>query len=129
MTAHHYHRPQTWVVALAAVVCASCLTGCGKGNEQGAIDDLSIRGHRVNIDEAHEVVRVVAEVENRGSAPVAAVEVHAIPRSAGGSKRGENIILLKNIKPGERRVFSLRATTRPPTASVELKLVEPRGPS
>ena len=125
MTGSRGHYLWVWSLVLAASILVSCLGGCGDEANQGSIDDLFIRRYRVNIDEAHDVVQVVGEVENRGSARVAMVEVHATPRSASGSKRGWNKAVLENLGPGERRLFSLNVTTRGRTSSVELKLAAP----
>ena len=130
MTAHTSYYLRISLLALAVALLVTCLgiPGCRGGEDGGIVEDLFIRRYRCNIDENHGVVRVVGEVENKGKQPVAEVEVRAIPRSPSGSRRGENMTVLRNIKPGERRTFSLTVTSHGRAASVQLELTKPAAP-
>ena len=127
MTQEHCHYLRTRVLALAVGILVSGLGNCGcRGtDQQGSVDDLAIRRYRYNIDEDRGIVRVVGEVENQGKVPVAEVEVRGILRSPSGSKRGENMTVLQNIGPHQRRIFSLTITSHGRTSSVELELAPP----
>ncbi len=130
MTVYPSYYLRISLLALAAAISVSCLgiAGCRGKEDGGTVEDLFIRRYRCNIDENHGVVRVVGEVENKGKRPVAEVEVRAIPCSPSGSRRGENMTVLRNIKPGERRIFSLTVTSHGRATSVQLELTRPTAP-
>ncbi len=130
MAIERNHCLHICTLTLAVGMCVGALGSCGcRGEEkEGSIEDLFIGRYRYNIDKNQSVVRVVGEVENKGSALVKAVEVHAILHSSGGSRRGMNMIVLKDIAPGELRTFSLTVTSHGRTSTVQLELAEAPGP-
>lgn len=94
------------------------LLGCAPPPPQSP--DLEITRWRYNLDEKHEVVRVVGEIVNHSEAPVPEVEIYATLLSSAGSKRGVNMQVVHNLRPAEKRTFALNVTSRGRTSRVEL---------
>lgn len=89
---------------------------------------MLITNERFNIDEETGKVWVYGQLENLSASAFRQVEVHAILLSAARDKRGENSVKLQNIKPGEKRIFSLTATSHGRVASVDLEIAAPGPP-
>ena len=117
----------TWAVVCltVAVLALACLCGCGAKGPPGDIAELYIPIHRFNIDEERGVVRIFARMENTGDGHFNEIQVRAILRSAGGNKRGENVLFLEDIKPRETRDFSILVTSHGRTQRVELSINDP----
>ncbi len=106
------------VIALAvALICAS---GCGPRYPAGSIDDLFVTNKRYNIDKDKGIVRVFAQLENTGAGLIREVKMEAVLLSADGDKRGTNNVVLKDIKPGEKRNFSIVVTSHSRGHKVEI---------
>lgn len=110
---------------LAGVVL---LAGCPGGRQPPDLSDLFISNRRFNIDDSRGLVRVFARLENAGQDRYREVEVYATLVSAGGDKAGENTILLREIKPGEKRDFALNVTSHGRTHDVVLEVRAPQNP-
>ncbi len=97
------------VSLLAALVAVTGLVACRpRSPEAGSpYDNLQITRYRYVIDDHQGIGRVFAEVQNSGKSDVREVEARAFLRSRGGEIRGENATVLRNLKPGERRAFSV----------------------
>ncbi len=112
-------------ILLAIVAGLVVAGGCVGRGGAGKASDVFVHRYRYNIDEEHNLVRVFGELENRGQYPVQAVVVKAIIRNRSYSKTGENIVVVKNIKPRERRTFSLTVTSHGGASTVECQVMEP----
>lgn len=112
-----------WLALGAVLVVGGC-----RGAVRANLNDLFISKQRYNLDENKGIVRIYAMIENTGQAHFKQVEVHAILRSAGGEKRGENNVLLQNIRPLEKRTFSLTVTSHAPASDVVLEIRKPVQP-
>lgn len=108
------------VTGMSLIVALVALAGCGHRYPQGSIDDLFIVDQRYNIDKEKGVVRVYARVENIGEGIVRKVRMEAVLRNADGGQRGTNNVVLENIKPGEKRDFSLVVTSHSQGHTVEI---------
>jgi len=104
------------------------LSGCGGARTTSSIDSLEVRRYRWYVDDVKTKVWVVGEVQNSGEAIVTGVEVHATLHNSQGSLRGKNMVLLKDLQPGENRTFNLGITRRGGTATVTLELKQPQEP-
>ena len=114
-------RPRVIVTARVTALIAVLMTVLGAACSRtppGSIDDLFVSNKRYNID--GDVVRVYARVENTGEGIVREAKMEAILRSADGSKRGSNNVILKDIGPGEKRDFSVVVTSHSKAAVVEI---------
>ena len=91
------------------VACGGfALGGCRhKTVATATIDQLEVTRYRYVIDEKRGIGKVFAEVHNTGSTPVREAEARGYLRSRSGENRGESITTLKDIKPDERRPFSI----------------------
>jgi hypothetical protein len=99
--------------------------GCARRAPKGAAEDLFISNQRFNIDQDRGLVRVYGRLDNTGKGHFAKVEVHAILRSAGGDKRGENNVTIEDLKPGERRNFAMTVTSHDRVSDVQLEVRTP----
>ncbi len=114
---------RTAATALLPAVTVVLLTVLGLACSRtppGGVDDLFVTNKRFNIDNDAGVVRVYAQVENTGRGAVREARMEAILRSADGSKRGANNVILKDIAPGEKRDFSIVVTSHSKAADVEI---------
>ena len=102
-------------LALAAI-----LGGC-PAPKPAAVPSLEFTRYRVNVDDKHAVARVVGEVVNHGEQRLREIEVHATLVGGGGTERGENMVPLKNLLPGEARTFALNVTTHGTVTGVRLR--------
>jgi hypothetical protein len=114
-----------WCAPLWGAVVAGLLTGCGRAQPPAA-PALEFTRQMWNVDEKHQTVRVVGEVINRGAQPVREVEIHAALIGAGGANRGENMVLVTDLRPGEPRVFALNVTSHGGILTVQLSSELPR---
>jgi hypothetical protein len=124
---HNGRRNRLLLCALLGLCLSGCLIlpGCPGRAPKGTADDLFISNQRFNIDEDRGLVRVYGRLDNAGTGHFAKVEVHAILRSAGGDKRGENNVTLEDLKPGERRNFAVTVTSHDRVSDVELEVRTP----
>ncbi len=97
-----------------------CAGGCGPRYRAGSIEDLFVSKQRYNIDKDKGVVRVFAQVENTGEGLIREVKMEAVLLSADGDKRGTNNVVVENIKPGEKRNFSIAVTSHSRSHKVEI---------
>lgn len=114
---------RTTATALLPAVTVVLLTVLGLACSRtppGSVDDLFVTNKRFNIDNDAGVVRVYAQVENTGRGAVREARMEAILRSADGSKRGANNVILKDIAPGEKREFAIVVTSHSKAADVEI---------
>jgi len=108
------------IPVIALVVGLICASGCGPRYPVGSIDDLFVTNKRYNIDKDKGIVRVFAQVENTGEGLIRQVKMEAVLLSADGDKRGTNNVVLKDIKPGEKRNFSIAVTSHSRSHKVEI---------
>ncbi len=114
---------RTAATALLPAVTVGLLTVLGLACSRtppGSVDDLFVTNKRFNIDNEAGVVRVYARVENTGKGIVREAKMEATLRSADGSKRGANNVILKDIAPGEKRDFSIIVTSHSQAADVDI---------
>ena len=121
-------RLLSWTLLVLCLVGCFVFGGCRGRSAKGTAADLFISNQRFNIDEERGLVRVFGRLDNPGAGHFAKVEIHAILRSAGGDKRGENNVTLENLKPGERRNFALTVTSHDRVSDVELEVRTPGQP-
>ena len=115
-------------LGLGLCLSAGLLGGCLHGGQKADLHDLFISSRRFNIDEDRGLVRIFARLENTGDSRFRAIEVHATLVSATGDKRGENSLLLENIRPHEQRDFALSVTSHARTNDVVLEVRPPERP-
>ena len=129
---HNSRLPQTrlfaWAVLCLCLSGSLLLSGCPGAAQKGTAADLFISNQRFNIDEDRGLVRVYGRLDNAGTAQFAKVEIHAILRSAGGDKRGENNVTLEDLGPRERRNFAVTVTSHDRVSDVELEVRTPGQP-
>lgn len=113
-------------VAMVAVTLLS--GGCGGRGREGKIEDLFVSNERHVVDEEGGTVRVYGEVQNGGQGRVRQAAVYVILRSAGGETRGENNLILENIQPQEKRLFSLDVHSHGRVADVDVEVRKPEAP-
>lgn len=114
-------------VALAVGLAALAVCGCGRG-AHGPSEDVSkleVTRYRLNIDEAHGVARIVAEVRNFGEHPVREATVTAILRGPGDEQRGLNRTVVKDIGPNQTKAFSMTVTTHGRERDVDFRITGP----
>lgn len=114
--------------AVACLVGCLLVGGCRGKAPKGNLEELLIASRRFNIDEDRGVARIYARLDNTGAGRFRRVEVHAILRSAGGDKRGENTLTLEDLRPHEKRVFGLTVTSHGRVSDVELEITKPETP-
>jgi hypothetical protein len=115
----------------ACLALACLLAGVAAGCRQQAAGDLQelvIANRRFVIDTDRNVVRVYGRLENIGDHRFRQVEVRAFLKSTGGNRRGENLIVLENIAPREKRTFSLSITSHSRVNDVILEIRQPEQP-
>lgn len=117
-----------WAVLCLCLSGCLALGGCLGGAPKGTAADLFISNQRFNIDENRGLVRVYGRLDNTGTGHFAEVEIHAILRSAGGDKRGENNVTLVDLGPRERRNFAVTVTSHDRVSEVELEVRTPGQP-
>ncbi len=113
-----------WLVLVALQVCLA-ISGCGGPGKTSSIDSLQLRQYRWYLDDVRTKVWVVGQIQNTGEAIVTGVEVHATLRNSRGSLRGKNMVILKDLQPGESSIFNLGITRRGGTATVTVELKQP----
>lgn len=127
MPAAHEIRGQLLVGGVLVALCllaSGC--GCGKrGGGSGAIGQLRQTRLRFVADERKATCYIVAEVKNAGRLPVREVKVTATLTSRDGRSRGLNHTFLRDIRPGERRVFYMTVTTHGSFHNVRLTFHDP----
>jgi hypothetical protein len=121
----HPSRKRPLILALGLLCLTAALTGCPGRARKPNIADVFVSNQRFSIDNDRGLVQVYGRLDNTGQSRFRQVEVHAILRSAGGEKRGENSLLLQNIKPLEKRNFSLPVTSHSRATDVILEVREP----
>ena len=123
------YKLRNWfLLCLLGLSSLLSLAGCRGGAGRGDLKDLFVSNRRYNIDEQKGIVRVYGRLENTGQGHFKEVEVHAILRSARGEKRGENSVILQNIRPAEKRTFALTVTSHSRVSDVELQIRKPEQP-
>lgn len=114
--------------ALVLSLFAAPGCGCGKrGSKYGTADQLRQRRLMFSSNEKGRTCYIVAEVENTGSLPIPRARVTATLTSAAGKRRGVNHHLLKDVKPGETRTFSMTVSAHDSFQHVELSFADPEG--
>lgn len=109
---------------LALAVAPGC--GCGKrGPKHGTAEQLRQRRLMFSSNEKGRTCYIVAEVENTGELPVPRARATATLKSATGKIRGVNHHLLKDVKPGEIRTFSMTVSAHDSFQHVELSFADP----
>jgi hypothetical protein len=107
------NRPQrsvlhlnTALAAVALLLTATMLApaGCGKQASQPDISALKITRYRLNLDDAHDLARIMAEITNFGEQRIPEIAVSASLRGPGERDYSSSTV---NIDPGENRAFSL----------------------
>ncbi len=101
------------------------MSGCGGARTTSSIDSLEVRRYRWYVNDAETKVWVVGELQNTGEATVEGVEVHVTLHDFSGVVRGKNMVVLKDLKPGESRIFQLEVTRQGGTATVTVELRQP----
>lgn len=125
MALDHRRARAQYIILLTATVV---LAGCPGGRQPSDLSDLFISNRRFNIDESRGLVRVYARLENTGQSRYREVEVHVTLLSASGDKAGENSVVLRDLKPGERRDFAVSVTSHGRTHDVGLEVRAPQNP-
>ena len=119
------------------LLCALCLTwaligsaGCGRrpAAPTGDIAKLHVDRYRYNLDPKHHTARVLGEVSNSGTLPVAEAMVVATLRGPGGEERGVNRAIVRDIRPGQPRAFSMTITGHGKERDVDFRITDPRAP-
>lgn len=113
-------------LALAGLL-AGFAAGC-RQQTAGDLQHLVIANRRFVIDADRNVVRVYGRLENTGDHRFRQVEVRALLKSPGGNRRGENLVVLENIAPHEKRTFSLSITSHSRVNDVILEIRQPEQP-
>lgn len=115
----------TWLAltCLLAWLAAGC-----RPQAAGDLQELVIANRRFVIDSDRNVVRVYGRLENTGEHRFRQVEVRAFLKSTGGNRRGENMIILENIAPREKRTFALSITSHSRVNDVILEIRQPDQP-
>ncbi|MHB8994972.1 MAG: FxLYD domain-containing protein [Armatimonadota bacterium] len=121
-------RPFAWPMLCLCLSGCLVLGGCPGAAQKGTPADLFISNQRFNIDEDRGLVRVFGRLDNTGAGHFAEVQIHAILRSAGGDKRGENNVTLEDLGPHERRNFAVTVTSHDRVSDVELEVRTPGQP-
>ena len=127
-------RARQRAAALLAPALALSLLGCRAphaappATAPATAPALEIPVQRVVDDKASGVVRVVAEIVNRGPTTVPQVEVKAVLLSTSGEARGENTSpIIRDLAPGETRQFGLNIKSHGGVSRVELTWQVPEG--
>jgi hypothetical protein len=115
-------------LGLGVFLSAGWLGGCLHGGQKADLHDLFISSRRFNIDEERGLVRIYARLENTGDSRFRAVEVHATLVSTTGEKRGENSLVLEDLRPHDQRDFALSVTSHGRTHDVALEVRLPERP-
>ena len=110
-------RTRAWV--LLGLALTALLSGCRQ--PPTVTPDLEFTRFRVNVDDKRALARVVGEIVNRGKTTVPEIEIHATLVGAGGSERGENMVPMRDLGPGESRAFALNITTHGAVSNVKLR--------
>ncbi len=116
------------LLGAAAVVGLLATPGCGcgkRGSKHGTADQLRQTRLMFSPSEKGRTCYLKAEVENTGRLRIPRVKVTATLRSATGKPRGINHCFLKDVKPGERRMFSLTVSAHDSFKHVELSFSDP----
>lgn len=122
------NRLSNLLLLLTLMAVAALAAGCSRNGGNGEFGDLFISKHRWVEDEERELVHVYGELQNTGDSRFREVEIHATLRSPARSNRGENSVILQNIRPREKRLFSLSINSRDSVSSVELQVRKPEAP-
>lgn len=109
---------------MGAVALVLLLSGC-RGPAPAGAPDLEFTRYRVNVDDNDGVARVVGEIVNHGAQTVPEIEVHATLVGTGGTERGENMVPVKRLLPGEARTFALNVTMHGTVSGVRLRWERP----
>jgi hypothetical protein len=112
------------LVASAAYLVVFLPAGCGLRYPAGSLDDLFVSNKRYVIDKDKGLVHAFARVENTGEGIIREVKMEAVIRSPDGNKRGTNNVILKDIKPGEKRDFSVVITSHSQGHTIEITATE-----
>lgn len=119
------HGKSGWLLLFVALAGALLLVGCRGRNGAGEASELFVSNQRFNIDDERGQVRIFGRLDNGGAGRFERVEVHAILRSRGGDKSGENSVFLEHVQPQEKRPFALSVTSHGGVADVELQVRTP----
>ena len=114
------------LAALMAFTAIGC-GGCSRGHA-GKFEDLFISNQRYVIDADKGQVHIYGQLQNTGGGRFRQAEVHAVLRSAGGDKRGENSLILEHLQPQEKRLFAMTVTSHGRVARVDLSVRKPEAP-
>jgi hypothetical protein len=117
-------RRQLRAVVPLGLCLAALLAGCR--HPAAVTPNLEFTRYRVNLDDKHAVARVVGEIVNRGAQTVPEIEVYAVLIGPGGSERGQNMVPLRDLAPGEARSFALDVTTHGSSPQVQLRYQLPQ---
>ncbi len=117
-------------LAAAFLLCLCCAPGCGCGRktEKTEVSDLRISRYRLNVDDAHRVARVLAEVENTGKRRVPEAVILAALRGPGDDPYQSGRAVVKDIPAGQGRAFSLSIEARGTERDVDFVILAPDDP-
>jgi hypothetical protein len=114
------------MVASALLTASGC--GCGRrGSRYGTAEQLRQTRIMFSRDEKGRTCYIVAEVENTGKLPIPRAKVTATVKSGTGKPRGINNHVLQDMKPGERRTFSMTVSAHDSFQHVDLSFSDPEG--
>lgn len=122
------NRLHSLLLFLALLAVAALAAGCSRNGGKGELAELFISNHRYVLDKERELVHVYGQLENTGDSRFREVEIHATLRSPARTNRGENSLILQNIRPHEKRQFALQVNSRDSVSSVELQVRKPEAP-
>lgn len=117
-----------FVAAVALYLCCAPGCGCGRRTEKSDVSDLRISRYRLNVDDAHRVARVMAEVENTGKREVPEAVILATLRGPGEDPYKAGRAVVKDIPAGQCRSFSLSIEARGAERDVDFAILAPDDP-
>ena len=109
-----------WGAAVLLGVALTALLG-GCRTTPATTPALEFTRYRVNLDDKRAMARVVGEIVNRGQTAVPEIEIYATLVGAGGSERGDNMVQMQDLRPGESRPFALNITMHGAVSNVQLR--------
>lgn len=128
MRASRLWRCLSFRLLVGCLALVAACPGCGCGRRPpgpGAASQLRQVRLMMAPDSRNRTCYVVAEVENAGRLPIRRAKVTATLMSAGGKARGMNHYFIADLKPGERRTFSMTVEAHGSFRDVVLSFHEP----
>ncbi len=118
-------RRLLWLLALTTLVLS---VGCRRKNGDVDVSELVIMRYRLNVDDAQRVARIMAEVTNTGKRTVPEATITAVLQGPGDDPYNSGDAVVKKLKPGEKRPFSIQIDAKGRERDVEFIISGPKDP-